>query len=99
MRNVVLVIRLQIVERDQGVGDIPFADFSQEAVRATPSRQLLPLVMEDQAQRPITSPVSCSLCLAAPGQGVGPGHTRLIVLSQPSRIKRICNYSTWQISC
>jgi hypothetical protein len=52
MRNVVLVIRLQIVERDQGVGDIPFADFSQEAVRARPSRQLLPFVIEDKAQRP-----------------------------------------------
>jgi hypothetical protein len=33
---------------------VPFADFSQEAIRATPSRQLLPLVMRtkhsDQSQ-------------------------------------------------
>ena len=34
MRNVMLVIRWQIIERDQGVGDIPFADFRHEAVRA-----------------------------------------------------------------
>ena len=64
MRNVMLVIRWQIIERDQGVGDIPFADFRHEAVRAntlSPASSLGDRGTKHSDQKlhhPITSPVS-----------------------------------------